>query len=490
MDCGLVTWLRRTFSGLLFRPLHLGSTMKNTKLLTFVNHASFYVTTGESLLLVDPWVEGAVFNNGWSLLDTSTSNAALVKEIADHHRHTFIWISQERPDHFSAPFLRRLKQDFRGKLTFLFQRTKDKRGVSLLRRSGFDVLECMPGRPVRLDPDMAITVWPYSDGDSYCLIRCGERHILNLNDCAIASAEACRTVRATLPPATAIDVLLTQFGYDHWIGNPFEASLRRAAAADKLQRLQLQIATFAPFLTVPFASFFSFASSENHYLNDCQNTAAGIARWAARCHTTNCVRFLKPGGRIDLDHDTPGSLRASSDAAVAHWTRVDANAGELLPAEPAATAQQVRAAFVKHRSAIASKLLFLPWLLERVRLIAPLTIYLPDLALRIRVSYLAPYRELEADGPYDISMTSPSAVFLFNNEFGFTTTRANGRFRSADDAALLRFTRFFMPQNLWRQGYGIDHPGATIGYLVGNLLGRAQRTVAGMQRRLSAPKPK
>lgn len=460
--------------------------MKSKKLLTFVNHASFYVTNDDTLLLVDPWVEGPVFNNGWSLLDTSTSNAALVREIADQRRTTYIWFSHEHPDHFSVPFIKRLKQDFEGQVTLLYQHTKDKRVVSFLRQQGFAVAECLPGRPVRLDHEMSITVWPYADGDSYCLIRCGERGILNLNDCAVASADACRAVRARLPAEAPVDVLMTQFGYANWAGNPFETETRRAQALEKLQRIKLQIAAFAPAITVPFASFVTFSSVENHYLNDCQNSAAGVARWAARSHATNCVRFLQPGGRIDLDLDSAATLRAASDAAVAHWSRMAVQAGELLPAERAATFEQVRAAVSRHRRTIRAKLLFLPWLLERLGLIKPLTIYVPDLSMRIHVSYVEPYRTLDADGPYDVSMTSPSVVFLFNNEYGFNTTHVNGRFRTSDAGAITRFSRFFMPQNLWRQGYGIDHPGATVAYLFNNVVKRAQRAVAGMQRRLVA----
>jgi len=39
--------------------------------LTFINHASFLITTERINLLIDPWVEGTSFNTGWSLLDDS-----------------------------------------------------------------------------------------------------------------------------------------------------------------------------------------------------------------------------------------------------------------------------------------------------------------------------------------------------------------------------------------------------------------------------------
>ncbi|GEM_PF-632724 len=457
----------------------------NDKLLTFVNHACFYVTTETSLLLVDPWVEGPVFNNGWSLLDTTTSNAALVKEIAGQHRKTFVWFSHEHPDHFSISFIKRLKQDFAGKVTMLFQQTKDKRVVTFLRRNGFSVIECQPGQPVELDHEMAIGVYPHADGDSYCLIKAGGRNILNLNDCAIGSAESCRAVKASIDPVGGeIDVLLTQFGYANWEGNPFDTEQRRSAAAEKLQRVKLQITAFTPAITVPFASFVAFSSIDNHYLNDCQNTAGAVARWAARTHATGSVRFLKPGARINLDTDTSASLRAASDAAVAHWQRLSSAPVELLPPEPSASRDQLREAVAKHRRVIKANLLWLPALLERAGLIKALQIYIPDLGMRIRVSYIDAYQELPSDGPHDISMTSSSAIFLFSNEYGFNITHVNGRFRTSDDGALSRFSHFFMPQNLGHQGYGIEHPAATARYLLANVLGRTQRAVAGMQRRL------
>jgi UDP-MurNAc hydroxylase len=67
---------------------------------------------------------------------------------------------------------------------------------------------------------------------------------------------------------------------------------------------------------------------------------------------------------------------------------------------------------------------------------------------------------------------------LFSNEYGFNTTHVNGRFRTADDGALTRFSRFFMPQNLGRQGYGVQHPAATLRYLAGNVIARIGRRPA------------
>lgn len=445
----------------------------NKNLLTFVNHASFYVANDQTLLLVDPWVEGTVFNNGWGLLDTSTSNAALVRQVAARGLKTYIWFSHEHPDHFSISFIKKLKQDFVGKVTMLFQQTKDKRVLTFLQKNGFDAIECAPGATIKLDDTLAITVFPFSDGDSYGVIKSGEKVIVNLNDCALTSAAMCEDVMARIAPvARKVDLLFTQFGYANWVGNPFEPGLRRSAAAEKRNRIALQMETFMPALTIPFASFVSFCSVENSYLNDYQNSAYTIRQWSTLSSTTANIRFMKPGDMLDLNQATPVNTVRMSHGAVEHWEQLGNATRETLPSEASATAPDVAAAFSRYRNSIAANLPLLPWLLEQLRLVKPLTIFMPDIELTARFSYVTGYTVLPVGTAFDISMTSPSAVFLFSNEYGFNTTHVNGRFRTASPDALLRFSRFFMPQNMGRQGYGIRHPFATAGHLAGNVLGR------------------
>lgn len=444
-----------------------------TNQLTFVNHASFHVANDTTLLLVDPWLEGAVFNNGWSLLDSATSNGALVHDLSARKLATFIWISHEHPDHFSLSFARKLQQQFAGKVTFLFQQTKDRRVVGILRKLGLDVIECAPGATHALDPQLSITVFPHADGDSYCLIKAGGRTILNLNDCALASAPACRAVKTRIASlAPRIDVLLTQFGYANWIGNPFEPGLRRRAAADKRQRISMQMDVFRPALTIPFASFMAFSSTENNYLNDYQNSAYTIRQWSTLSPTTETLRFMKPRDVIDLDTATPASLLRMSHLAVEHWERLGGNGRVMLPSEPSLPAAQVQAAFARYRAQVLFNLPLLPWVLELLGLIEPLTIHVPDIALTVRLSYLRGYQVLAPGAAFDVSLTSPSAVFLLTDEYGLDTTHVNGRFRTGKAGALRRFSRFFLPQNLGRQGCGIRHPLATASHLAGNVLER------------------
>ncbi|QYF93535.1 hypothetical protein KY495_23240 [Massilia sp. PAMC28688] len=441
--------------------------------LTFVNHASFYIANTASLLLIDPWVEGAVFNNGWSLLDTSTSNEALVRDIAALNLNTFIWYSHEHPDHFSISFIKKLKQAAPGKVTVLFQRTKDQRVAGFLRKNGFDVIECAAGARQVLDPELSIAVFPYADGDSWCLIQSGQKTIVNLNDCAVTDAAGCQAIRKAIAPhSKKVDILFTQFGYANWIGNPFEPGLRRRAAAEKRNRISLQMEILKPAVTIPFASFVAFSSVENCYLNDYQNSAYTIRQWASLSPLTESVRFMKPHDVIDVEQASAGSMSRMSHAAVEHWEQLGSRTRAPTPAEAPVAPADVAAAFARYRAAVGTNLPWLPWLLEKCGLIKPLLLHMPDLALTVRCSYVSGYTELPAAAAYDVSMTSSSVVFLFSNDYGFNTTHVNGRFRTTSSGALQRFSRFFMPQNLGRQGYGIRHPLATAGHLAGNVLGR------------------
>ena len=42
--------------------------------LKFINHACFYIESNNTILISDPWLEGLAFNNGWELLDKTSSN--------------------------------------------------------------------------------------------------------------------------------------------------------------------------------------------------------------------------------------------------------------------------------------------------------------------------------------------------------------------------------------------------------------------------------
>ncbi|GAB3426997.1 MBL fold metallo-hydrolase [Massilia solisilvae] len=444
--------------------------------LSFVNHASFIIENDSALLLVDPWLEGPAFNNGWSLLDQSTSSEALIARLNKAGLPVFIWFSHEHPDHFSIPFLKKFREQFRGIATFLFQHTLDKRVVGYLRKNGLDVAECKEGVPVALGHDMRITVFPYSDGDSWCLINSGGRTIVNLNDCALTTDKHCRAVKSRLDAlAPRVDYLFTQFGYANWVGNPGQSSLHRAAAREKISRIALQLEHLKPRVTVPFASFVYFSATDNAYLNEQQNTPQDIVAAPALARWSHTIRFLRPGSTVDLDSDSAASLTREHELALAHWTGLLDQRARLLPAAPEVPLADIKSAFLKYRSSMAESLHGLPAALEFSRRIQPLVIHLSDLQQTVQVSYRQGWKVLQRDAAFHVAMSSNNAAFLFKNEYGFDTTQVNGRFRTAHAQALGVFSRFFLPQRMAKNGYDRRRPLHTVRYLARNALARAGR---------------
>ena len=81
--------------------------------LKFINHSSFNITNGKVSLSVDPWIEGLVFNNSWSLLSKTPEKCIETVKDSD-----YIWFSHEHPDHFNPPDVKLFGKNKK----FLFQK--------------------------------------------------------------------------------------------------------------------------------------------------------------------------------------------------------------------------------------------------------------------------------------------------------------------------------------------------------------------------------
>ena len=148
----------------------------------FLNHSSFQVETDRSILLVDPWLEGKAFNNGWALLDKSTSNSEKMRSLKDSNKNIYLWYSHEHSDHLSFSFLASVKEL---KPTILYRYTLDKRVVKALRRKGFKVEEQKDFDEKRLDQDLFIETCTWTHEDSFSIIKIADYTLLNLNDCVV-----------------------------------------------------------------------------------------------------------------------------------------------------------------------------------------------------------------------------------------------------------------------------------------------------------------
>ena len=229
----------------------------------WVNHASYIFQYKNSRIIADPWLFGSSFNDGWDLLVETQFKVEDFKDI------THIWFSHEHPDHFAPQVLGKIDEKIRKNITVLFQETKDKRVVNFCKKLSFKVKELPHRTKVVIEDGFSITCGKMVGIDSWLLYETESFKLLNINDCVINNKKLCESVKRS---TGNIDVLMSQFSYANWKGNPDDKEIRERSAREKLNRIKIQTEVFNPKYTIPFASFVYFSHDENKYMNDSINT--------------------------------------------------------------------------------------------------------------------------------------------------------------------------------------------------------------------------
>jgi UDP-MurNAc hydroxylase len=445
--------------------------MKNK--IRFLNHACFLLESKNSILLIDPWLQGLAFDSGWALIDQSTSNTEVIEYIKNSKKTLCIWYSHEHSDHFSVSFLKLLKEK-KIQATIYYQKTIDGRVAKFMKALGFNVIEsnCVEEK---IDDEISITTWPYSHGDSYSLIRFASHILLNINDCVITTkVEAEEIKKNCLEIGNNIDFLFTQFGYANWIGNPEDSLERAEISNDKCKRISLLNDAFDPEIIIPFASFVSFCHEDNFYLNDMQNTPNRMLKNNLSQRFRKKLLFLKPRDEIVLDRNFEKSdYRENSQQAFNHWEKCFDNAKIQKWKSETVEFPELLQQFKNYRSKAMYQLLLAPVLLELLGYIKPTSVYLTDLKIAVSLSYL---KGLTIDDSKlvasDLSQSSDVLSFGLCYEYGVDTMSVNGRFREEKTDGLWRFMRFFSPQEYMKHGLGVKYPISSAKKIIRNLLKR------------------
>ncbi|MBI3791527.1 MAG: MBL fold metallo-hydrolase [Gemmatimonadetes bacterium] len=387
--------------------------------LRWVNHASFVLTHGDVALLTDPWLFGRAFNDGWALI------AETRFRVADFAGITHLWFSHEHPDHFAPRVLAQIPADVRAGITVLFQETRDQKVVRHCRSLGFAVTELRDRAWHVLAPDVRVKCGKVPYIDSWLLVEAGGRRLLDANDCVVDGDGIAREIARE---TGKVDVLLTQFSYANWIGNPDERAARVASAREKLERVRLQVAAFAPDHVIPCASMVCFCHEENHYLNDAMNTVRDAHAFIDRETGARPV-VLYPGDtwEVGTPHDSaPALARYDSDYRRCGQSLVTSPPVPLDELARQAREYVARVTRANNRALIA--LLRAPPL----RYFQPLRLYLTDLDRCVTFDWRSGLTPAEcAPDACDAAMGSQSLSFVFAFDFGYETLEVNGRFRAS-----------------------------------------------------------
>jgi hypothetical protein len=251
--------------------------------ITWVNHASFIVECHGISLIVDPWIEGRVFNESWEHI----SNTVLTYDQFDKITH--IWFSHEHPDHFYPPNLKKIPKNIREKITVLYQKTEDGKVINFCKNLGFKVLEMIPWQPLFLTPQIKLLNASVSnDSDSWLYFESNDGSFLNLNDCVFNKKEDLVEIKNKIGQ---VDLLFTQFSYANWVGNKDDFQLKQKSALEKLSEIKSHIDVFKPKYTIPFASFVWFCNIDNFHMNAYVNKIDAVTKFIELNHSIPIVMY-------------------------------------------------------------------------------------------------------------------------------------------------------------------------------------------------------
>lgn len=260
--------------------------------LTWVNHSGFLLEHEGVVLLSDPWLEGAVFDDGLDLLLPSRFAPS------DFARATHLWLSHEHPDHFCTPSLEKVPLPPR--LPVLYQDADFGRVRDWCAARGHPVQVLPAGEWVRLGPDFEVLCQPFGFMDSWLVIRAGGRQLLNLNDCSVDTVEAAQAIRDQLGP---IDLLMQQFSFGGYSGDT--PRQREHGSRHMLWRIQMATEVLKPRQFMPTGSYSWFCHQENHHLNQQTNRIEKVTRFVDKdCGTPAVVLLPGQSWQVGDPHDS------------------------------------------------------------------------------------------------------------------------------------------------------------------------------------------
>lgn len=404
----------------------------------FLNHSSYILEAGPVRLLVDPWFDGKVFQDAWGLISSTPFRDEEFSSI------THIWMSHEHPDHFHPPTLKRIPESDRKRIVLLFPQTLDGRVVNFLKANGFSkIIEMTAQKELELATGVHARCNLFGEIDSWIHVRAEGKGILNTNDCGIRTESAARAIRDRIEGP--VDLLLTQFSYAYWKGNPDQKSLREEDAFRKLGYLAMQANVFQPRELVPIASFIWFCHEENFYLNDSLNTPRSTCSFIEKNTGARPV-ILFPGETHEpgVAHDNERSLRLYEES----YSRT------IRPENCVKTKSVDKARLFESANKFLGRLKERsPWWFHRA--IPATKIHISDWneCYELTMKGFAPISLISAEA--DVSLTSESLDHCFRFPYGIDTLGINGRYRRPPKGHFEKFYRFFRFELLSERGISV-----------------------------------
>ena len=371
-----------------------------------VSHASVVIKT-DVAIWTDPWLLGKAFNESWSLFPPPAIEESLYGLV------DYLFISHEHPDHFHIPTLKSLPEEFKKRVTILFQENNSDKVFKALNKLGYPNTRALPhDKIVELSADTKIYCYQAGSMDSALAVMSAGKTLLNVNDCEINSKD-CKRIRRSIGN---IDTVLNQFSIAGYSGYKEREQFLPKQAENVLRKMLTNHSDLNAGVTIPFASFIYFSTEDNCYINDYSNKPEDAYRYFTDHDQRMTVLFPGDSYIVGSDHDPTEALErfrtAYSDERL--FTIDD-------PASvPLANIQAAYEKLITHLHDKYPKVL--------LRSLKPVTVHIPDLDTAVTFSVgEGSFAETQEAEPHLIIRSQP-LHFGFSFPYGIQTLGVSARY--------------------------------------------------------------
>ena len=246
---------------------------------------------------------------------------------------------------------------------------------------------------------------------------------------------------------------VAQCGIDLFAILRFNDKIRRITA--KVFLSDIIVKYFKPKVLIPFASFVYFSNTENCYLNDSVNTPNKVLEYFSDSKDVG-IKVMKPFEVLNefvlKEHDNNEALEFWSHSfAISNDTQKNNFETKGL--------DDLNNSFEVYKERIFQN--NSKFFIRLLRMISPvpafrtILIQLHDINQVVKLNFFQDSL-ITTDLDPDISMSSESLDFIFNNTFGFDTLTVNGCFEELKKGGFSKMTRTLAIENLNNIGIAVN----------------------------------
>jgi len=397
--------------------------------LTLINHASVLIEKDEFYFLTDPWYFGEVFNGSWAL-EFDTPEKELEKVL---NKTTHLYISHEHPDHLHFPTLKKIVKKFKKKITLYIQDLPRKEVKYALKKIGFEnIIEVKHRQFIKLTDSITLYLYSVFPVDSACALietnKNGEKKIiLNCNDTELSNYDL-RKIKSDLKK---VDLILNQFSFATYNGNPDYKNQTEIQKEHMVKSYIKEQKYFEADLSIPFASFSYFCTSDNYILNKYKTDLIFLKEQLDK-HKLNS-NFLLPGDTVDLYKLSDFKERELNEFEKAKNLKVKDGYKSL-------SADDLNKSFhncISHLNSYFPKFF--------VRLIGNFIIFCPDIEIYVEINFKnKSFKKFNYEVKPDLIIYSQPLGYALAHSWGLNSLTIGGRLIALNKQKKLFFFRTLM----------------------------------------------